>query len=400
MQAARPHSTWHHRPWHGRWTPRRDRPPRARFKPASTELLRGRAQPVVDLRRGSLDWPEFWAVIWRALRRAGFTRSTLRVYRQVLRSLRRDLEQRHGTGSARSRPGAMTRAAAHDFISELSNQHASWSWMSVNVSVLRTAFDKLGGLGTTTELSTAKRPVHLGEVVTEKEVRRMLAAAPTVRDRLLIGLLYGCGLKVGEACGLRWADVDVARRTLTVRYAADTRQRQVELPEVLLPVLKAGRERCPACAHIFAGAKGGQTHVSTRTAQRIVRRAAMEAEVEKPVCCMTMRHSYAVSLRRQGVDVRSIQERLGHRRLETAMRYDRYTPPPGVISPVDRLRVAGSLATVPPRLFASDLRFPRLDLLPMPFAGIADGADEFQVQLTARLGGRFLALRGAVSMTG
>ena len=66
----------------------------------------------------------------------------------------------------------------------------------MHVSVLRTSFDKLGGLRTTAALRTPKRPEPLRDILSADEVARLIEAAPTLRDRLLIGLLYGCGLKV------------------------------------------------------------------------------------------------------------------------------------------------------------------------------------------------------------
>ena len=87
----------------------------------------------------------------------------------------------------------MTGAAAHQFLYKLSDQHASGSWLSVNISVLRTAFDKLGGLYTTADLSTPKRPRHFSEVVSANDVSRMLAVSATIRDRLLIGRSTGAG---------------------------------------------------------------------------------------------------------------------------------------------------------------------------------------------------------------
>jgi integrase/recombinase XerD len=107
--------------------------------------------------------------------------------------------------------------------------------MAQSIAVLRTAFDKLGGLSTTAHMDTPKRPLRLAELVSGDEVGRMIQVLPTIRDRLLVGFLYGCGLKAGEVCRLRWADVDAAGRGLTVHFAGDTRQRRVDLPNALLP---------------------------------------------------------------------------------------------------------------------------------------------------------------------
>ena len=70
----------------------------------------------------------------------------------------------------------------------------SASWLSVRLSVLRTALDKFGGLSVTEGLVTPRRRFGLGTILSAAEVGRMIESAPTLRDRLLVGLLYGCGL--------------------------------------------------------------------------------------------------------------------------------------------------------------------------------------------------------------
>ncbi|MCE9616021.1 MAG: tyrosine-type recombinase/integrase [Lentisphaerae bacterium] len=417
MQAACHSTSWRTRK--PRRSQRRDRPPRARFPVTEGARIRRTLPPVLALWGRMIDWPGFWGLVQRELRQAGFQPSTLVVYRQVLRSLRHHLELQYGEASARSQPGALTAAAAHDYLSAMNDRHASWSWVSVNISVLRTAFDKLGGLQTTARLRTPKRPQHLGEVVSGPDVARMLAVSPTARDRLLIGLLYGCGLKVSEACRLRWADVDVANQCLAVHYAGGTRQRKVELPEALLPVLEAGRARCEPDTYVFAGDRGPHVPLSARMAQRVIRRAAREAGLEKPVCCMTMRHGYAVSLLREGADVRTLQERLGHQRVQTTMRYERYSPPAGAVSPLDRPRFAPAGTMAPPEpnsAFAgapratpdsiacvpeaSDLLASPPSLLALPFSELANGVREYHAQMKSRISDRFLALRAPALKSG
>ncbi len=81
----------------------------------------------------------------------------------------------------------------------------------MNIPVLRSVFDKLGGLSIACHFVTPKRPLPLPEILSSNEVRRVLAAAPSTRNQLLLGLLYGCGLKVSEACRLKWADVDAGQ---------------------------------------------------------------------------------------------------------------------------------------------------------------------------------------------
>ena len=94
----------------------------------------------------------------------------------------------------------------------------------MNISVLRTVFDKLGGQELMEGIRTPKRGWQLPVILSESEVAQVLGAAPTLRDQLLLGLMYGCLLKVGEACSLRWGDFDVAAGAVRVRGVRGARE--------------------------------------------------------------------------------------------------------------------------------------------------------------------------------
>ena len=110
---------------------------------------------------------------------------------------------------------------------ELVDRHASWSWTATHISALRTVFDKLGGMTLTAAMPTPKRPRRLHDVLSPDEVAHLLRAAGSTRDRLAILLLYGCGLKTSEACGLRWEDVDIAWRRPRTTAGTCRRRRRV-----------------------------------------------------------------------------------------------------------------------------------------------------------------------------
>jgi len=238
-------------------------------------------------------------------------------------------------------------------------------------------------MGLTRGMRTPRRRFGLGTILSPAEVGRMIEAAPTLRDRLLIGLLYGCGLKVGEACGLRWGAADAESRRLDVLYEGDHRRREVAIPEALRAVWGAGLESCGPDGYVFAGGKPGKP-LRARTAERVIKRVAAEAGIDKEVCCMSLRHSYAVSCLEQGMDIRSLQEALGHRGIKTTMGYLRYMPARSVRSPLD----VPAPAPISPPLPAIPAGGP-----PVPFPNVPGPAREFAALLRTRLRGGFLALR-------
>jgi integrase/recombinase XerD len=361
-------------------------------------------EQVIALTSLQLDWPRFWEICVDQLKRHGYGPSTTELYRYVLRSF-----YKHDS----LRPAAIDAASVQSYIHSLVDKHYSGSWISMNISILRTLFDKLSGQNVTAHLVAPKRPERLPEILSPREVREILASAPTTRDQLLLGLMYGCGLKVGELCRLTWADVDAEQGALRVCYARGTRQRTLDLPPDLLPVLKLGSSRCPQGDYIFQGRVEG-THLSTRMVELILRRAAEATSTLKTVTCMTLRHSYAVHCIEQGDSVRAVQEALGHASIDTTQRYEDCILPKNVISPLAALRQREAEAACidadhlperePPEhtseaLFDEPLSTTGLEL-PFRDNSTDSPAVQFYHLLKARILGRFLCRRGATARAG
>jgi integrase/recombinase XerC len=158
------------------------------------------------------------------------------------------------------------------------------------------------------------------ERLIEAETRRtdMLAA----RDRALIDLLYGSGLRVGEGVRLDVRDYDPWRHELRVRGKGN-KERVVPLPAKTRASLERWLEhrRRPGLLGepLFTNARGGR--LSERGVRKLLRRRLLEAGVGRHATPHTLRHSFATHLLDADVDLRSIQELLGHERLSTTQRY-------------------------------------------------------------------------------
>jgi len=142
------------------------------------------------------------------------------------------------------------------------------------------------------------------------------------RDRALFELLYGTGLRVGELARLRVRDWDVQRRELRV-FGKGRKERIVPVPAAARAALEAWlalREPNGLLAlPLFTNARGGA--LSDRGVRVILRRRMLVAGIARPASPHTLRHSYATHLLDADVDLRAIQELLGHERLSTTQRY-------------------------------------------------------------------------------
>ncbi|MEZ6118572.1 MAG: tyrosine-type recombinase/integrase [Pirellulaceae bacterium] len=249
--------------------------------------------------------------IVREMRIRYYQPNTIANYRHTLESLLRWFGQP---------PHRLTRDDVREFLLYLVDAGLSASAVGVHLSAIRTVFDKMCHRTVTLGLVTPRRPKQLPIVLNPTEVRRLLEAAPPLRDKLVLSLIYGTGLRVSEASRTRFSDCDLQRKQIRVWQGKGRKDRLVDLPESLLPLLQELGKTGVSDAYIFPGERPDR-HVSARTIQRIMKRALNLAGISKPATPHSLRHSFATHSFEHGCDVRVIQKLLGHARLDTTTIY-------------------------------------------------------------------------------
>ena len=177
--------------------------------------------------------------------------------------------------------------------------------------------DYLGLSGNLDGFELPKRRRRLPRFLEPEEVEALLSAAGSERDRLIIRLLYTTGLRVSELVGLRKDDVDLEGRSLRV-MGKGGKERLVYFPAFLVEPLRRQMESTSS-QWLFPSRRGGHIHYTT--VERIVRRAAERAGIKKKVTPHVLRHSFATRSLEEGMDIREIQELLGHANLNTTQVY-------------------------------------------------------------------------------
>ena len=169
------------------------------------------------------------------------------------------------------------------------------------------------------------------EHLTEEEMTKLLAALKANRyghrDWLIGLLIYRHGLRVSEACDLRWDDLDLAKRTIIVRRLKRSADSTHYLERDELAGLKRlHREQQPRSAYVFINERGqpfGRMGIA-----RTIERAGETAKLPFPVHVHMLRHSTGYALAGKGMDTRRLQHFLGHASITNTVRYTAMSPEP------------------------------------------------------------------------
>jgi integrase/recombinase XerD len=175
-----------------------------------------------------------------------------------------------------------------------------------------------------------RRGRHLPDVLSIAQVERLLdwgdSGDPVgLRDRAALEMLYGCGCRVSELCGLDVTDLDAAEATVRLR-GKGSKERQVPVGEPALAAvdawLRSGRPRLAArrpSPALLLNQRGGR--LSRVSVWALVKRAGAAVGLPATVSPHTLRHSYATHLLEGGADLRVVQELLGHADISTTEIY-------------------------------------------------------------------------------
>jgi site-specific recombinase XerD len=170
-------------------------------------------------------------------------------------------------------------------------------------------------------VGTPRIPRKMPQVLSGSEVLRLLTAIRSLKYRALVMTTYAAGLRISEACHLGPRDIDSQRMLLHVRHGKGGHERCLMLSQRLLEALRAyWRVERPKGRFLFPGS-GPDRPLSPDAVRRVLKKALVQAGLEKPVTPHTLRHSFATHLLETGTDIRTIQVLLGHRSIRTTQIY-------------------------------------------------------------------------------
>ncbi|MCH4822781.1 site-specific integrase [Gramella lutea] len=175
----------------------------------------------------------------------------------------------------------------------------------------------------TSNLQRPEKSKYLPGVLSKEEVIDLLRATRNLKHRCVLALIYSSGLRIGELVNLKLDDIDVDRRQVLIRQAKGRKDRYVMLAESFLPLFFNYLQTYAPRKFFAEGNKHGQ--YSASAIRSFLKESCRRAKIRKRVTPHTLRHSYATHMLENGIDIRYIQELLGHSRPETTMIYTHVT---------------------------------------------------------------------------
>ena len=165
-----------------------------------------------------------------------------------------------------------------------------------------------------------KKDKKLPDVLSKKEVYKIINSLDNIKHKAILSLTYSSGLRVSEVVKVKVRDIDSKRGLLHIKNGKGKKDRYTIISDKIINQLRDYCRIYKIDDWLFPGQKKSK-HLTTRSVQRIFKKACKKAKITKVVSVHSLRHSFATHLLEKGVDLRYIQELLGHKSSKTTEIY-------------------------------------------------------------------------------
>lgn len=169
------------------------------------------------------------------------------------------------------------------------------------------------------QLNSIRSRKRIPQTLDREEIIQLLNSISNNKDRTMIAMLYGSGLRVSEVCSIKIKDLDFSLNKLTIRDSKNHKDRLTLLSANLNMDLMQIIHNRRANEYLFLNQS--EKKYSIRTVQKIFSNALERSGLQKTPTCHTLRHSFATHLVEKGINIKTIQQLLGHKSIKTTMIY-------------------------------------------------------------------------------
>jgi site-specific recombinase XerD len=212
-----------------------------------------------------------------------------------------------------------------NFLLEKQGLGQSGQTINVYLQAIKYFYREIAQNTTSIDIKFARTASKLPIVLSRQEIDRMIDQTKNTKHRLIIALAYAGGLRVSEIINLKVKDIDLESLVLHIKGAKGNKDRITIISPSLIGDLQTILNGRYINDYVFTSDQGNK--LTERTAQKIFGQALGRAKIQKEATFHSLRHSFATHLLENGVDVRYVQELLGHTNIRTTQIYTKVTNP-------------------------------------------------------------------------
>ena len=283
----------------------------------------------------------------------GFTKATIRNYVQIVHQFSEWLK---------ASPTKISRDSAEAYLLYLKREkRLRPRTINLHLYALRSFCEfMVPGSDIMLPFQRMKEDHRLVEVLSANQIVSLLDAAPNLKTKAMIAVMYSAGLRLAECCGLSIADIDSSRMVIHV-FGKGQRERNALLSPMTLNILRDYYRQYRPKNWLFEG-KSPEVFIQKRSVENMVTLTALRAGIPQRVTPHLLRHSFATHLLERGEPLIVIQRLLGHALIETTTRYTQLStellqatkspldqPPPKPETPSPETQPADTLQPEPPK---------------------------------------------------
>lgn len=160
---------------------------------------------------------------------------------------------------------------------------------------------------------------HLPVILSQAEIQKIFNACDNTKHKVILSILYSCGLRISELINLKWSDIDRQRMVIMIRDAKGHKDRQVQLSKTIIPLLEKYYSEYKSKIYVLNGQS--KLQYSDTSIREIVKQLAEKTGIKKRVYPHLFRHNCFSDMVAQGTDIGLIQRCAGHKSQKTTALY-------------------------------------------------------------------------------
>lgn len=209
----------------------------------------------------------------------------------------------------------------HFNITYILSNNFSYSYQNQVINAVKLFFSRMQGVKMDIkELERPRRPRRLPKVIDKGLIKQMLQSIPNEKHRFSLGLIYGLGLRRGELLNLKLEDVDLGRQQLTIRNGKGQKDRVLPLSDKQSAMIKSYLQQYAPVRYLVEGQQKGMPYSAT-SLEKIFHKYFGKVQKSHHFTLHCLRHSFGTHQLEAGVDLRYIQELMGHKSSKTTELY-------------------------------------------------------------------------------